>query len=183
MTQCQAKAKRTGAQCQAQAIRGRTVCRVHGGMTPRGFALPQTTTGRFSKDLPTALVADYQAALSDPELIACREDLAVVTAREGDLVRAIRDAEPGSPEEHLLWERLLTTVEARRRLADTERRRLEAAQQMITTERAMLLVAALVDAVRRHVDDRRILDAIGRELERLVVADGAHAQIGSGDAE
>jgi hypothetical protein len=36
----------------------------------------------------------------------------------------------------------------------------------------MLLVAALVDAVRRHVSDRRVLDDIGREVERLVGADG-----------
>ena len=35
----------------------------------------------------------------------------------------------------------------------------------------MLLVAALVDAVRRHVGDRRVLDAIGREVEQLVAVD------------
>jgi hypothetical protein len=46
-------------------------------------------------------------------------------------------------------------------------------QQTITSERAMLLVAALVDAVRRHVADRRVLDAIGREVEQLVAVDGA----------
>jgi len=34
---------------------------------------------------------------------------------------------------------------------------LEAIQQTITSERAMLLVAALVDAVRRHVEDRRVV--------------------------
>ena len=49
---------------------------------------------------------------------------------------------------------------------------LDAMEQTITSERAMLLVAALVDAVRRHVEDRRVLDAIGREVERLVAADG-----------
>jgi hypothetical protein len=46
-------------------------------------------------------------------------------------------------------------------------------QQTITPDRAMLLVAALVDAVRRHMDDRRVLDAIGREVERIVAVDGA----------
>jgi hypothetical protein len=40
-------------------------------------------------------------------------------------------------------------------------------QQTITSERAMLLVAALVDAVRRHVEDRRVLEAIGEELGRV----------------
>ena len=39
-----------------------------------------------------------------------------------------------------------------------------AVQQTITSERAMLLVAALVDAVRRHVEDRKVLAAIGEEF-------------------
>jgi len=42
--------------------------------------------------------------------------------------------------------------------------------QTITSERPMLLVGALVDAVRRHVDDRDVLKAIGREVERVVAA-------------
>ena len=46
-------------------------------------------------------------------------------------------------------------------------------QQTITADRAMLLVAALVDAVRRHVADRKLLDAIGREVERIVAVEGA----------
>jgi hypothetical protein len=41
----------------------------------------------------------------------------------------------------------------------------------------MLLVAALVDAVRRHVDDRKLVDAIGREVERVVAA-GQVAHVG-----
>ena len=35
----------------------------------------------------------------------------------------------------------------------------------------MLFVAALVEAVRRHLDDRRVLDAIGREVERIVTVE------------
>ena len=75
-------------------------------------------------------------------------------------------------QDYKAWSELLGAIEARRRLAETERRRLEAMEQTITSERAMLLVAALVDAVRRHVDDRRVLDAIGREVEQLVAVEG-----------
>jgi hypothetical protein len=39
-------------------------------------------------------------------------------------------------------------------------------------------LAALVDAVRRHVDDRRVLDSIGRELDLLVVADASRRALG-----
>jgi len=73
------------------------------------------------------------------------------------------------------WSELLGAIESRRRLAETKRRRLEAKQQTIATERAMLLVAALVDAVRRHVDDRKLLDAIGRDVEKIVVVESAVA--------
>lgn len=184
---------------------------MHGGKQPRGLAHPGTKTGRFSKDLPTRLLAQYEAALDDPDMIALHEELALVTAREGDLLgrvdtgeagahwRGIRDAladfrraqrrddAPAAAAalremerltdlgiaDYQAWAELFDTIEARRRLADTERRRLEAMQQVITTERAMLLVAALVDTVRRHVDDRQVLGAIGRDLARLVDAHGA----------
>jgi hypothetical protein len=54
---------------------------------------------------------------------------------------------------------------------------------MITTDRAMLLVAALVDAVRRHVDDRSVLDAIGREIERIAQPGSAGGARQKGRAE
>jgi hypothetical protein len=50
---------------------------------------------------------------------------------------------------------------------------LESVRPTIAADRAMLLVAALVDAVRRHVDDRKLLDAIGHEVERIVAVEGA----------
>jgi len=208
---CKAKSKRTGEQCGAWAVPGREVCHWHGGRSPRGLAHPSTKTGRFSKDLPTRMLASYQAALADPEMLALHEELAVVTAREADLIARVDTGEAGAvwqgmrkaladfrtaqrredgagaasalremerlvdvgAADYRAWAELLTTIEARRRLVDTERRRLEAAQQMITTERAMLLVAALVDAVRRHVDDRAVLDAIGREVEQLLAVDAS----------
>ena len=208
---CKAKSKRTGEQCGAWAVPGREVCHWHGGKSPRGLAHPSTKTGRFSKDLPTRMLGNYQAALSDPDLVALREELALVTARESDLLSRVDTGEAGAHwhgirqaladfrsaqrredgaaaasalremerlvdlgiADYRAWAELLGAIESRRRLAETERRRLEAMQQMITTERAMLLVAALVDAVRRHVDDRRVLDAIGREVEKIVVVEGA----------
>jgi hypothetical protein len=207
---CGAKTRR-GTPCQAYVVRGRERCRMHGGMQKRGLAHHNTTHGRFSKDLPTRLAADYETAIRDPELIALRNELALVTAREADLVKRLDSGEAGQHwqgvrkavadfrraqqrqdtqaaaealrqierltdlgiADYRAWSELLSTIESRRRLAETERRRLEAMQQTITSERAMLLVGALVDAVRRHVDDRAVLDAIGREVERVVAVRAA----------
>lgn len=167
------------------------------------------------------MLANYQEALADPDVLAMHEELAVLLARIADLLARVDTGESGAHwrgirqgladvrratqrqdtaaaaaalremerladlgvADYRAWQEVLTTIELYRRLVDTERRRLEAAQQMITTDRSMLLVAALVDAVRRHVDDRRVLDAIGRELDRLVVADGARSLLGPGESE
>ena len=51
-------------------------------------------------------------------------------------------------------------------------------QPTITSERAMLLVAALVDAVRRHVEDRKVLAAIGDELGRIYGGGGGSYCLG-----
>lgn len=217
---CGAKTRK-GTPCRQWAVTGRERCRMHGGRQPRGLAHPLTKTGRFSKDLPTRMLANYQEALADPDVLAMHEELAVLLARIADLLARVDTGESGAHwrgirqgladvrratqrqdtaaaaaalremerladlgvADYRAWQEVLTTIELYRRLVDTERRRLEAAQQMITTDRSMLLVAALVDAVRRHVDDRRVLDAIGRELDRLVVADGARSLLGPGESE
>lgn len=209
---CGAKT-RSGKPCRQFVVRGRERCRMHGGRQKRGLAHHATTHGRFSKHLPTRMLANYEAALTDPELVALREELAVITAREADLLGRVDSGEAGAHwngirdaladfrraqrrddavgaasalrdmerlvdlgiADYQAWAELLRAIETRRRLAETERRRLEAMEQMITSERAMLLVAALVDAVRRHVHDRDVLDAIGREVEQLVAVEGVAA--------
>lgn len=48
---------------------------MHGGASPRGMASPHTKTGRWSKDLPTALAAKYADMESDDTLLSLREDI------------------------------------------------------------------------------------------------------------
>ena len=53
-------------------------CYMHGGKHPRGIASPHLKHGRYSKDIPTRLAARYHEALTDPELLSLREDIALV---------------------------------------------------------------------------------------------------------
>lgn len=70
---------RTGGLCQnAPMPNGR--CRMHGGKTPRGHALPQTTHGRYSKHLPTRLAALYDDTAKDSELLSVRQDIRLIDA-------------------------------------------------------------------------------------------------------
>jgi hypothetical protein len=68
------------------------------------------------------------------------------------------------------WGEVYTLIEHRRRVADSERRRLVDLHQMLSVEQAMLLVAQLAAIVRTHVQDRQVLAAIHADLQRLGTA-------------
>jgi len=58
-------------------------------------------------------------------------------------------------------------VDQRRKLVESERKRLIEMQQTVTSEQALLLMSALLDAVRRNVNDVSTLTAIQTEFIRL----------------
>ena len=69
------------------------------------------------------------------------------------------------------WNEITILMDQRRKLVESERKRTVEMQMTITAERAMLLIAALVDIVRRHVDDRTILRAISTDVGKLIGTD------------
>ncbi|MEM7133452.1 MAG: HGGxSTG domain-containing protein [Chloroflexota bacterium] len=66
------------------------------------------------------------------------------------------------------WDEIYTAVGHRKSLVESERKRLVEMQQMITAERAYLLVTSLVDIVREHVSDKSVMAAIASDARRLV---------------
>ena len=66
------------------------------------------------------------------------------------------------------WAELGVLIDQRRRLVEGEGKRLTQMQQYITAERAVALVAAVAEAVKRHVTDRPTLAAISAELGALL---------------
>ncbi len=208
MALCAAR-KTNGEPCKAQAMHGMRVCRVHGGMTPRGLASPHYKTGRYSRSLPARLASRYEAARQDGDLLALREDVALLDARLEDLLARVDTGESGA-----LWQRLMTArmelleaqrtkdhlgqlaalrdildlisqghtdyrawgemasvLEQRRRLVESERRRLTETHQMITADKAMLLIGAIVGVIKEHVSERDTLSAISRGIEQLMTID------------
>lgn len=65
------------------------------------------------------------------------------------------------------WSDVLGVLDQRRKLVESERKRMLEAQQFVAVGQVMLMVAALNDAVRRHVKDRDTLAAISGEIRRL----------------
>lgn len=174
-------------------------CRLHGGKSLAGVASPTFVTGRYSKHLPARLADQYLASRNDPELLALRDEVAIVDSRLNDLLGRVDTGESGAlwkqarkllsdyrttgEESHLYalgltinealddyaaWQEIQLLLEQRRKLVETERKRLVDMQQMITAERAMLLIAAISDTIRRHVSDRNVLAAINADLGALI---------------
>lgn len=69
------------------------------------------------------------------------------------------------------WGEVGRLMEQRRRLVESERRRYVEMQQVITAERATLLISVLVDIVRRHISDRDTLSAIVSDVDKLLTLD------------
>ena len=65
------------------------------------------------------------------------------------------------------WAEVVTLVEQRRRLVEAEAKRLQAMQQMISIQDAMVFVTAVQDAVKRHVRDPAALQAIAADMRDL----------------
>jgi hypothetical protein len=65
------------------------------------------------------------------------------------------------------WDNILKLIEQRRKLTDSERKRMVDLQQMITAEQSMLLVTTLMRAVKTHVTDRHTLSAIANEIRAV----------------
>lgn len=165
MAQCTARSKRSGIQCKRLAAVGRTTCAMHGGKTPLGPASPSFKTGRYSKLLPTRLAATYEAGRQDPELLALADEIALTDARLTETLDGWTDAKPLTAE---AWRDASSMIEQRRRLCESEGRRMLAMQQMITAQEAHVLIGRIIGIVTTHVTDRAILARIAADVAGLV---------------
>jgi len=89
-------------------------CHKHGGATPTGIALPQFRTGRYSKYLPARLVGRYEEAAADPELLALKDDIALLDTRIAQTVSALDTGESADAWSSLfaLWQGLDRDMQA-----------------------------------------------------------------------
>lgn len=84
------------------AIVGSDKCRVHNGRPVKGLASKTLTQGgKYSKYLPGRLLDQYQQALDDKELLAVREEIALLESRLTDLLKRVDSGESGK-----IWQEL-----------------------------------------------------------------------------
>lgn len=165
--QCSATSKRSGERCRKHAMKGRSVCRAHGGATPRGMASPHWKHGRYSSALPEGLAARYEAALADSRLLSLRDDIALVNLEITEALASVCGKFPDPAVEQDAWIRVRQAMETRRKLVETEAKHLQMSKQMYTAEEVFSLVGALLETVRTHVSDLDALHAVSQDMVRM----------------
>jgi hypothetical protein len=214
---CGAKT-RDGGKCKNVAMaNGR--CRKHMGKAAVGALSHAYKHGRYSKYLPQRMLEHYNAAKDDSELIALRDELALVDSRIADTLKRVDTGEAGKvwfqlketvrdfqqaqstgnveamrsilwdmqqlvnkgAADYAAWGEITRLIELRRRVTESERRRLIDMQQSITIERAMVLLARIVDTIKTHVRDRDTLIAISADIRRLVTYQPSRRDSTDGD--
>lgn len=154
---------------QTQLLIGQR-CKLHGGKSPTGPDSKPYTTGRWSKYLPEGIIQRFQEALADPQLMQIRQDMALLDA----LVTARTDRLKARKGPQNLTERderrIAHLVDQRRRLADSEARRMAAMQQNVTLVQFIGVMRVVADLIREFVpddDQRRLAQA---RLQKLLLA-------------
>lgn len=183
-------------------------CYLHGGKSPSGIAASRFKHGRYSKVLPVNLMERYEAGLSDQELLALRDEIALLDARIVDLLGSLGagtsselwdnlrkaysdlrialakqdpdaanlamqnlgEAVKSGGEQRDTWNEVYALLEQRRKLVESEAKRLIQMQQVITAEQALVLLARVQQVILEHVTDKSTLTAIAAEFRELVIA-------------
>jgi hypothetical protein len=147
---CSARCRTRGGEPCRNAAMPSGRCRMHGGKSPAGIASPAWRSGRFSRYMPKRLLARYEEYLGDDNLIEMRDHLALLDARNAELLQTI---ERGGSADYDTWV-------AVKRLAA----RLSAALASGDTADAASLAQQLSD----HADDGAAVASAWAELRQNV---------------
>lgn len=128
------------------------------GTTPVGIASQAFKHGRRSKyapHRPALALGAYSQAPDSRELLALREEIALVDAQIISALEAMKVVPEDEPSKLVACRaEIASLADQRRKLVESERKSYREAQEILTAERAPALFAELVCAVRRHVQDR-----------------------------
>lgn len=164
---CGAKNRKGGTCGNGPMPNGR--CKFHGGMSLVGPASPSFKTGRHSillKDIK-GLGAHYERALADPDLLSLQSEVALTDGRIAQLMETVAKGGARASIDGI-WPQLEALIENRRKLVDTESKRLKDLHAMVSVDRVMLIVSFVADSVKKHVKDRDAMNAIFTDLRRLL---------------
>ena len=154
--QCQAKAKSTGEQCKNPAMKGKDVCRLHGG---KAGAPPKH--GRYAEGTRERLQEKIKQYRDDPEREAQWDELALLRAVLQDYLEGLT----GRPDREAV-ETIVRLQSAIRRTLNTINK-IES-RSALTAAEVDYLQAAVADVLQTHVpqeQQQRALDDLRARIE------------------
>jgi hypothetical protein len=105
------------------------------------------------------------------ELASISGTSAEATLKRQALMGYILDLITKGHADHQAWRELGGVLEQRRKLVESERKRLVEMQQVVTSERMVILIGQMVTIIKEHVHDRGILQAISGSIYALAEAE------------
>jgi hypothetical protein len=158
--------------CMRFPMRGRDYCYTH--RKRMGIANPSFKTGRWSRDVPKRIAADYERLLHDDQLLSLRREIARQRAYYYDLERRMED---GAVASKALLRAAAAALEAWRKLDEAEKNGSEFLMEAMSKARATMrkFGEALAPAVQ-ETEARAELRTTWLVLERLTRAENLRVE-------
>jgi hypothetical protein len=144
---------------------------MHGGTSKRGADHHNFKTGKYSSVMPAGLLSRYEALLADSELMELRDEIAVISAAITLVIKQLPDdldTEKSIPKVNEIFGKLSALIDDKRRLVDSEAKRLLASGQMVTSEQLFTLIHALLAIIENNVQSAAERQAIGADVQLLI---------------
>jgi len=144
-------------------------CRYHGGRSLSGPANAAWRHGGRSKHLPAKAAERFLEGMQDKNLMRLRQDVALVemliTGLSAKLPRA------GAPSERI-ERRLVNLIDQRRRLIESEHRRLDTLRQNVSLAQFLATMRIVAEIIREFVEEPARRVEVQRRLTQLLVTQG-----------
>lgn len=151
--------KTNGEPCKAPAMKGKRVCRVHGG---KGGRPP--THARYSKSLPADLAERYEYFKTDPDILSLKPEIATARAFFERFANQLQEGQGLSAE---VGGELRAWLDQIGRITERCDKILNGERYTLRIDQVDLLKRQILDVIERCVSDPAEREAIGREFARL----------------
>lgn len=155
--------------CEAPGNGAGGRCKFHGGKSLAGPANPAWKGGGRSTYLPAKAAERFLDGMQDKNLMRLRQDVALVEMLITGLSAKLPKTGPPSEQ---VERRLVNLIDQRRRLIESEHRRLDTLRQNVSLAQFLATMRIVAEIIREFVEEpgRRI--EVQRRLTQLLVAQG-----------
>lgn len=144
-------------------------CRYHGGKSLSGPANAAWKHGGRSVHMPAKAAERFLEGMRDKNLMRLRQDVATVEMLITLLTATLPKAKPPSEK---FERRLVNLIDQRRRLIESEHRRLDTLQQSVTLAQFLATMRIVAEVIREFVQEPVQRAEVQRRLTQLLVTQG-----------